>query len=194
MRASGAPQLYQTPRGDVYMRRDGSVQGPLKATDIQEWTRMVGPHSPFSLPLPSYLSLPFIKLQGPLKATDNQEWTRMVGPHSPFSHPLPSYPSLPFIKLQGPLKATDIQEWTRMVGPHSPFSHPLPSYPSLPFIKVQGPLKATDIQEWTSSKFPIHYPPSSLPSPLPFTELQESLKAGAQWQTLNKFAISGSGR
>ena len=34
-------QLYQTPAGDVYVRRDGGVQGPLHANDIQEWTRMV---------------------------------------------------------------------------------------------------------------------------------------------------------
>ncbi|KAK2179944.1 hypothetical protein NP493_466g05029 [Ridgeia piscesae] len=34
--------LYQTHHGHVFVRRDGSVQGPLKASDIQEWTRMVG--------------------------------------------------------------------------------------------------------------------------------------------------------
>ena len=34
--------LYQTPRGEVFVRRDGSVQGPLKASDIQTWTRQVG--------------------------------------------------------------------------------------------------------------------------------------------------------
>ena len=36
-----AAQLYETDRGEVYIRRDGSVQGPLKASDIQEWTRIV---------------------------------------------------------------------------------------------------------------------------------------------------------
>ena len=36
-----ASQLYETQHGDVYIRRDGSVQGPLKAGTIQEWTRMV---------------------------------------------------------------------------------------------------------------------------------------------------------
>ena len=34
-------QLYQTPWGEVYVRRDGSVQGPLKAAEIQDWIRMV---------------------------------------------------------------------------------------------------------------------------------------------------------
>jgi len=34
--------LYQTPRGEVFVRRDGSVQGPLKASEIQTWTRQVG--------------------------------------------------------------------------------------------------------------------------------------------------------
>ena len=33
--------LYQTPRGEVFLRRDGSVQGPLKASEIQTWTRQV---------------------------------------------------------------------------------------------------------------------------------------------------------
>ncbi|XP_064597719.1 uncharacterized protein LOC135464152 [Liolophura sinensis] len=40
--AVGKPdRLYETQRGEVYIRRDGSVQGPLRASDIQEWTRMV---------------------------------------------------------------------------------------------------------------------------------------------------------
>jgi len=33
--------LYQTPQGEVYVRRDGTVQGPLKANEIQIWTRQV---------------------------------------------------------------------------------------------------------------------------------------------------------
>lgn len=32
--------LYATC-GDVYVRRDGSVQGPLKGAEIQDWTRKV---------------------------------------------------------------------------------------------------------------------------------------------------------
>ncbi|RXM91985.1 Schlafen-like protein 1 [Acipenser ruthenus] len=35
------PVLYETDHGEVYMRRDGSLQGPLKASDIQEWCRQV---------------------------------------------------------------------------------------------------------------------------------------------------------
>lgn len=33
--------LYATPGGDVFIRRDGSVQGPLKPREIQEWCNMV---------------------------------------------------------------------------------------------------------------------------------------------------------
>lgn len=32
--------LYATPGGDVFIRRDGSVQGPLKPREIQEWCNM----------------------------------------------------------------------------------------------------------------------------------------------------------
>ena len=32
--------LYETDRGEVYIRRDGSVQGPLKASQIMEWCRL----------------------------------------------------------------------------------------------------------------------------------------------------------
>ena len=28
-------------RGNAYVRRDGSLQGPLKARQVQEWTRKV---------------------------------------------------------------------------------------------------------------------------------------------------------
>ena len=28
-------------RGNAFLRRDGSLQGPLKARQVQEWTRMV---------------------------------------------------------------------------------------------------------------------------------------------------------
>ncbi|KAG5265090.1 hypothetical protein AALO_G00261310 [Alosa alosa] len=31
--------LYQTDLGEVYLRRDGSVEGPLSASAIQEWAR-----------------------------------------------------------------------------------------------------------------------------------------------------------
>uniref|UniRef100_UPI00398E6E4F schlafen-like protein 1 n=1 Tax=Pristiophorus japonicus TaxID=55135 RepID=UPI00398E6E4F len=31
--------LYETDQGEVYMRRDGSVQGPLSGSSIQEWCR-----------------------------------------------------------------------------------------------------------------------------------------------------------
>ncbi len=34
-------QLYETAAGEVFIRRDGGVQGPLKASAIQDWTRMV---------------------------------------------------------------------------------------------------------------------------------------------------------
>jgi len=37
--------LYQTPRGEVFVRRDGSVQGPLRASDIQNWIRQVSTHA-----------------------------------------------------------------------------------------------------------------------------------------------------
>ena len=30
-------RLYQTDRGEVFVRRDGSVQGPLKASQIADW-------------------------------------------------------------------------------------------------------------------------------------------------------------
>ncbi|XP_041089789.1 uncharacterized protein LOC121303269 isoform X2 [Polyodon spathula] len=33
------PMLYETDQGEVYLRRDGSLQGPLKGSDIQEWCR-----------------------------------------------------------------------------------------------------------------------------------------------------------
>ncbi|XP_038052136.1 schlafen-like protein 1 isoform X2 [Patiria miniata] len=32
--------LYETPEGEAFIRRDGSVQGPLRAKDIQEWCHM----------------------------------------------------------------------------------------------------------------------------------------------------------
>ncbi|XP_006867686.1 PREDICTED: schlafen-like protein 1 [Chrysochloris asiatica] len=31
------PQLYETDQGEVYLRRDGSIQGPLTSSAIQEW-------------------------------------------------------------------------------------------------------------------------------------------------------------
>uniref|UniRef100_A0A674ENL6 Schlafen like 1 n=1 Tax=Salmo trutta TaxID=8032 RepID=A0A674ENL6_SALTR len=33
--------LYQTDQGEVFLRRDGSVEGPLSASAIQEWARQV---------------------------------------------------------------------------------------------------------------------------------------------------------
>ncbi|XP_030073793.1 schlafen-like protein 1 [Microcaecilia unicolor] len=33
------PVLYDTDRGEVYIRRDGSIQGPLAGSAIQEWCR-----------------------------------------------------------------------------------------------------------------------------------------------------------
>ncbi|KAF6111514.1 schlafen like 1 [Phyllostomus discolor] len=38
-RAQAEPQLYETDQGEVFLRRDGSVQGPLTVHDIQEWCR-----------------------------------------------------------------------------------------------------------------------------------------------------------
>ncbi|KAL7981227.1 schlafen-like protein 1 isoform X1 [Crotalus tigris] len=33
------PLLYETDQGEVYLRRDGSIQGPLPGSAIQEWCR-----------------------------------------------------------------------------------------------------------------------------------------------------------
>ncbi|XP_033726567.1 LOW QUALITY PROTEIN: uncharacterized protein LOC117316166 [Pecten maximus] len=46
--------LYATC-GDVYVRRDGSVQGPLKGAEIQEWTRQVSLPSQIFLQSSQYL-------------------------------------------------------------------------------------------------------------------------------------------
>ncbi|XP_058052366.1 schlafen-like protein 1 [Ahaetulla prasina] len=35
------PVLYETDQGEVYLRRDGSIQGPLSGSAIQEWCRQV---------------------------------------------------------------------------------------------------------------------------------------------------------
>lgn len=40
-KAQSQPQLYQTDQGEVFLRRDGSIQGPLSASAIQEWCRQV---------------------------------------------------------------------------------------------------------------------------------------------------------
>lgn len=37
----GEPLLYETDQGEVYLRRDGSIQGPLCGSAIQEWCRQV---------------------------------------------------------------------------------------------------------------------------------------------------------
>uniref|UniRef100_A0A8C0JNH1 Schlafen like 1 n=1 Tax=Canis lupus dingo TaxID=286419 RepID=A0A8C0JNH1_CANLU len=38
-RAPAQPQLYETDQGEVFLRRDGSTQGPLSVHAIQEWCR-----------------------------------------------------------------------------------------------------------------------------------------------------------
>lgn len=46
-KAQAEPLLYETDKGEVFLRRDGSIQGPLSVHAIQEWCRQVsgpGPH------------------------------------------------------------------------------------------------------------------------------------------------------
>ncbi|XP_057559469.1 schlafen-like protein 1 [Hippopotamus amphibius kiboko] len=38
-KAQAEPQLYETDQGEVFLRRDGSIQGPLSIHAIQEWCR-----------------------------------------------------------------------------------------------------------------------------------------------------------
>uniref|UniRef100_A0A8C4Y3R4 Schlafen like 1 n=1 Tax=Gopherus evgoodei TaxID=1825980 RepID=A0A8C4Y3R4_9SAUR len=40
-RPQGELLLYETDQGEVYLRRDGSIQGPLSGSAIQEWCRQV---------------------------------------------------------------------------------------------------------------------------------------------------------
>lgn len=40
-KAQGEPQLYETDQGEVFLRRDGSIQGPLSVGAIQDWCRQV---------------------------------------------------------------------------------------------------------------------------------------------------------
>lgn len=40
-KAQAEPQLYETDQGEVFLRRDGSIQGPLAVHAIQEWCRQV---------------------------------------------------------------------------------------------------------------------------------------------------------
>lgn len=40
-KAQAEPQLYETDQGEVFLRRDGSIQGPLAVHAIQEWYRQV---------------------------------------------------------------------------------------------------------------------------------------------------------
>lgn len=40
-KAQGEPQLYETDQGEVFLRRDGSIQGPLSVSAIQQWCRQV---------------------------------------------------------------------------------------------------------------------------------------------------------
>ena len=45
VKAGHSNMLYETPEGEVFIRRDGSVQGPLRAKDVQAWCRLVGTKS-----------------------------------------------------------------------------------------------------------------------------------------------------
>ncbi|XP_028016083.2 schlafen-like protein 1 [Eptesicus fuscus] len=38
-KAQAEPQLYETDQGEVFLRREGSIQGPLAVHAIQEWCR-----------------------------------------------------------------------------------------------------------------------------------------------------------
>lgn len=38
-KAQAEPQLYETDLGEVFLRREGSIQGPLAVHAIQEWCR-----------------------------------------------------------------------------------------------------------------------------------------------------------
>ncbi|XP_013363247.1 PREDICTED: schlafen-like protein 1 isoform X1 [Chinchilla lanigera] len=38
-KAQSEPQLYETDQGEVFLRREGSIQGPLPVSTIQEWCR-----------------------------------------------------------------------------------------------------------------------------------------------------------
>uniref|UniRef100_A0A8B9XUD5 Uncharacterized protein n=1 Tax=Bos mutus grunniens TaxID=30521 RepID=A0A8B9XUD5_BOSMU len=38
-KAQAEPQLFETDQGEVFLRRDGSIQGPLSVSAIQEWCR-----------------------------------------------------------------------------------------------------------------------------------------------------------
>ncbi|KAM4806788.1 schlafen-like protein 1 isoform X5 [Urocitellus parryii] len=38
-KTQGEPQLYETDQGEVFLRRDGSIQGPLSVSAIQDWYR-----------------------------------------------------------------------------------------------------------------------------------------------------------
>jgi len=78
--------LYQTPRGEVFLRRDGSVQGPLKANEIQTWTRQVCTRGGRSL-----IST-IGSVQGPLFRSD-AVLTTPVGPMTVKSEVLLSYNS-----------------------------------------------------------------------------------------------------
>lgn len=40
-KAQAEPQLYETDQGEVFLRREGSIQGPLPVHAIQEWCRQV---------------------------------------------------------------------------------------------------------------------------------------------------------
>ncbi|RXM94761.1 Schlafen-like protein 1 [Acipenser ruthenus] len=71
------PVLYETDHGEVYMRRDGSLQGPLKASDIQEWCRQnIASFSSMTLTLHSVLFLFLVSLTRPVLCS--QKWSSEV--------------------------------------------------------------------------------------------------------------------
>nr|XP_023831494.1 schlafen-like protein 1 [Salvelinus alpinus] len=56
--------LYQTDQGEVFLRRDGSVEGPLSASAIQEWARQWWSWEEQSRPwTPTLPSVPMYRVQ-----------------------------------------------------------------------------------------------------------------------------------
>lgn len=53
-RAPAQPQLYETDQGEVFLRRDGSTQGPLSVHAIQEWCRQVRSREGRRVPRPRH--------------------------------------------------------------------------------------------------------------------------------------------
>uniref|UniRef100_A0A8C4WH53 Schlafen like 1 n=1 Tax=Gopherus evgoodei TaxID=1825980 RepID=A0A8C4WH53_9SAUR len=54
-RPQGELLLYETDQGEVYLRRDGSIQGPLSGSAIQEWCRQVTAMFVLSLALTAHM-------------------------------------------------------------------------------------------------------------------------------------------